>query len=32
MINFRTTSNPFQHEVCQTIKDQIISWTSDMLS
>jgi len=25
IITFRTTSNPFQHEVCQTIKDHIIS-------
>jgi len=25
IITFRTTSNPFQHEVCQTTKDQIIS-------
>jgi len=25
IITFRTASNPFQHEVCQTIKDQIIS-------
>jgi len=25
IITFRTTSNPFQHEVCQTIKDEIIS-------
>jgi len=25
MITFRTTSNTFQHEVCETIKDQIIS-------
>jgi len=25
MITFRTTSNPFQHEVCQTIKYQLIS-------
>jgi len=25
IITFRTTSKPFQHEVCQTIKDQMIS-------
>jgi len=25
IITFRTTPNPFQHEVCQTIKNQIIS-------
>jgi len=25
MITFRITSNPFQHEVWQTINDQIIS-------
>jgi len=25
IIAFRTTSNQFQHEVCQTIKDQMIS-------
>jgi len=25
IIAFRTTSNPFQHEVCQTTKDQVIS-------
>jgi len=25
IITFRITSNPFQHEVRQTIKDQIIS-------
>jgi len=25
IITLRTTSNPFQHEVCQIIKDQIIS-------
>jgi len=31
IITFRTTSSPFQHEVCDTIKDQI-SWTSDLLS
>jgi len=24
IFTFRTTSNPFQHEVYQTIKDQII--------
>jgi len=24
IITFRITSNPFQHEVCQTTKDQII--------
>jgi len=25
IITFRTASNPFQHEICQTIKDQMIS-------
>jgi len=25
IITFRTTSNQFQHKVCQTIKDQMIS-------
>jgi len=25
IITFRTTSHPFQQEVCETIKDQIIS-------
>jgi len=32
IVTFRTTSNLFQHEVCQTMKDQIISLTTDMLS
>jgi len=27
----RTTSNQFQHEVCQTFKSQILSYTSDLL-
>jgi len=29
---FRTTSNPIQHDICQTIKAQKISETSDLLS